>query len=58
MGSICIKVWGLALLILSHLSLISHENEIIWSHSETILFHFHWIFNSREPPEPPLDPPL
>ena len=25
-------VWGYALLILSHFSYISHENEIIWSH--------------------------
>ena len=31
-GLICIKVWGFALLILSHFSKISHENEIIWSH--------------------------
>ena len=31
-GCIYIKVWGFALLILSHLSKISHENEIIWSH--------------------------
>ena len=31
-GFICIKVLGFALLILSHFSLISHENEIIWSH--------------------------
>ena len=32
MGAICIKVWGFALLILSHFSQISHENEFIWSH--------------------------
>ena len=31
-GFIYIKVWGCALLISSHFSLISHENEIIWSH--------------------------
>ena len=31
-GFICIKVLGLAFLILSHFSLISHENEIIWPH--------------------------
>ena len=31
-GFLCIKVWGFALLILSHLAQISHENEIIWSH--------------------------
>ena len=31
-GFICIKVWGVVLLILSHFSLISHETEIIWSH--------------------------
>ena len=49
---------GVPLLILSHLSLISHENE-------TKLFHFHRIFRnggmeggSIEPPRPPLDPPL
>ena len=30
-GFICIKVWGFALLNLSHFSDISHENEIIWS---------------------------
>ena len=29
---VCINVWGFALLILSHFSKISHENEIIWSH--------------------------
>ena len=29
-GFVCIKVWGLALLILSHFSKISHENEIFW----------------------------
>ena len=34
-GFICIKVWGLALLILSHF------------HSETKLFHFHRIFKNR-----------
>ena len=28
----CIKVWGFALLILSHFSQISYENDIIWSH--------------------------
>ena len=32
MGFKCIKGWGFALLILSHFSSISHENEIIWSH--------------------------
>ena len=26
----CIKVWGFALLILSHFSKMSYENEIIW----------------------------
>ena len=31
-GFIYIKVWGFALLILSHFSEISFENEIIWSH--------------------------
>ena len=33
-GFECIKVWGFALLILSHFSKIhvSHENGIIWSH--------------------------
>ena len=30
-GFVYIKVWGFALLILSHYSQISHENEIIWS---------------------------
>ena len=40
---LCINVWGFPLLILSHFSQISHENEIIWSH-ETKLFHFHRIF--------------
>ena len=30
--SICIMLWGFTLLILSHFSEISHENEIIWSH--------------------------
>ena len=29
---ICIKGWVFTLLILSNFSLISHENEIIWSH--------------------------
>ena len=43
-GFICIKVWGFALLILSHFSYISHENKIIWS--ETKLFHFHGIFQN------------
>ena len=33
------KGGGLTLLILSHFSLITHENEIIWK-----LFHFHGIF--------------
>ena len=28
---VCIKVWGFVLLILSHCSKISHDNEIIWS---------------------------
>ena len=53
--------WAFALLILSHFSKISHENEIIWSK----LFHFHRIFKnrgqgggSREPPEPLLDQQL
>ena len=31
-GFICIKGWGFALLILSSFALISHENEITWSH--------------------------
>ena len=31
-GVICIKVWGVALLILSDFYLISHENKISWSH--------------------------
>ena len=31
-GFICIMVWWFAVLILSHFSYISHENEIIWSH--------------------------
>ena len=31
-GFVCIKVWGFTLLILSHFSEISHENEINWSH--------------------------
>ena len=63
---ICIKVWGFALQILSHIQ-ISYENEIIWSHK---LFRFHRIFKnwgwegggggggSSKPPEPPMDPPL
>ena len=32
-GFICIKMWGLALVVFSHFSYLSHENEIIWSHS-------------------------
>ena len=34
---LCIKVWGFALLILSHFSQISYENEIIWSHGDQII---------------------
>ena len=44
MGFICIKVYGLAMLILSHFSSISHENEIIWSH----WYHFHRIFKNGD----------
>ena len=61
------KVVGVALLILSHLFLISHENEIIWSHRPNDLIFVAYV-NTRggeergggsvEPPEPPLDPPL
>ena len=47
---------GFALLILSHLSYISHENEII----STELFHFHRIFKKNRGGEggraSPLDP--
>ena len=49
MGSyrVCINVWWLALLILSHFSQMSHGNEIIWSHlSETKLFHINRIFKN------------
>ena len=65
-GFIFINVWGF-MLILSHFSKISRENEIIL----TKLFNFHRIFENGgrgrgfkgtpwmlEPPEPPLDPPL
>ena len=59
-GFIYIKVWGFVLMILSHFSSISHENE-----TETKLFHFHRIFvyrggegGSSEPSKPPLDPSL
>ena len=31
-GFICLKEWGFVLLIVSHFSEMSHENEIIWSH--------------------------
>ena len=56
--------WGLALLILSHFSYISNENEISWySLSETKFFHFHglllfqtggWGEGVERPPVPPL----
>ena len=36
-GFICIKDVGFALWILSHLSLIFYENEIIWSHRDQII---------------------
>ena len=42
-GFIYIKVSGFALLILSHFSQISYENEIIWSHKS---FHFHRIYKN------------
>ena len=71
MGLACIKLWGFAFLILSHISEISHEYEIIGL-TDTKLFHFHRIFKtgggggggSCEPCEPPLgsmepcEPPL
>ena len=58
---------GVALLILSHLSYLSHENEIIWSSRPTYLIFVAYLntrggeergWGSSEPPEPPLDPPL
>ena len=41
-----IKVWGFALLILSHFSEISHKNEIIWSHRDQIISFFYGIFKN------------
>ena len=38
-------------------SQISHKNEIIWSLTETKLFHFHRIFQNGGG-GPPRDPPL
>ena len=43
MGLRCVR-GGLALLILSYFSLISHKNEI--GLSETKIFHFHRLFNN------------
>ena len=63
-GFICIKVWGFALLILSHFSSISYENEIIWSHLRPNYFIFIGYLKTgqggglREPVEPLQDPPL
>ena len=50
---ICIKVLGFALLILSHFSLISHENE-----RRPDYFIFIGYFKTGGGSEPPLDPPL
>ena len=42
-GFICIKVCGVALVILSHFSYISHKNEIIWSHRQSSFIYIGYL---------------